>query len=99
MEAGALISTARRQAGITQTALAARMGTHQSVVARWETGKTQPTFQTVLSAVAAAGLELEVRIAGSSQIQTERDDNSAQIVAEIERLRLEQARLRWIRGR
>jgi len=99
MEAGTLISTARREAGITQTELAARMGTHQSVVARWETGKTQPTFQTVLSAVAAAGFDLDVRIAGSRRIQAERDDKSAGIVAEIERLRLEQARLRWIRGR
>jgi len=53
-----LIAEARRRGGLTQSQLADRMGTHQSVVARWETGKTSPNFDTVLRAVRAAGFEL-----------------------------------------
>jgi transcriptional regulator with XRE-family HTH domain len=101
MEAGELIATARHQVGITQTELAARLGTHQSVVARWETGKTQPTFQTVLAAVSAAGLDIEVKIGGSKRTPQLRGEGTEanEFVAEIERLRLEQDRLRWVRGR
>lgn len=100
MEAGELIAAARNQVGITQTELAARLGTHQSVVARWETGKTQPTFQTVLAAVSAAGLEIEVTIGGAKKTpQVGQSTDAGELVAEIERLRLEQARLRWMRGR
>lgn len=100
MEAGKLIATARQQAGITQTELASRMGTHQSVVARWETGKTQPTFQTVLTAVEAAGLQIDVTISGSNRATpVKRDEKDGALATEIERLRIEQARLRWIRGR
>jgi transcriptional regulator with XRE-family HTH domain len=100
MEAGKLIASARRHAGITQTELASRMGTHQSVVARWETGKTQPTFQTVVSAVEAAGLEIKVDIGGSRAVpESANAAGENDLTAEIDRLRIEQARLRWMRGR
>lgn len=58
MTGGALIAEARKRAGLTQGRLAARMGTHQSVVARWETGRTHPDFDTVRRAVRAAGFDL-----------------------------------------
>lgn len=100
MEAGRLIATARQHAGITQTELASRMGTHQSVVARWETGKTQPTFQTVILAVEAAGLEIQVHIGGSKAVpESTNAQGQRDLLDEIERLRIEQARLRWMRGR
>jgi len=62
MTGGLLIAEARKRAGITQTELAARLGTHQSVVARWETGRTHPDFDTVQRAVRAAGFDLGVSI-------------------------------------
>lgn len=63
MTGGELILEARRRAGLTQTRLAERMGTHQSVVARWETGRTKPDFVTVRRAVRAAGFDLKVSLA------------------------------------
>ena len=60
-----LIVEARRRAGITQRELARRLGTHQPVVARWEGGKTEPDFRTVVRVVRACGLDLNVSLAVS----------------------------------
>lgn len=57
-----MIAEARKRAGLTQVRLAERMGTHQSVVARWETGRTTPTFETVVRAVRAAGFDVELSL-------------------------------------
>jgi transcriptional regulator with XRE-family HTH domain len=57
-----LIVEARRRAGITQRELARRLGTHQPVVARWEGGKTEPDFRTVVRVVRACGLDLNVSL-------------------------------------
>jgi transcriptional regulator with XRE-family HTH domain len=58
MTGASLITEARKRAGLTQVELAARLRTHQSVIARWETGRTGPDFDTVQRAVRAAGFEL-----------------------------------------
>ena len=60
-----LIVEARRRAGITQRELARRLGTHQPVVARWEGGKTEPDFRTVVRVVRACGLDLNVSLSVS----------------------------------
>ena len=57
-----LIREARLRAKMTQAELAARLGTHQSVVARWESGRTRPDFDTVVRAVRSAGFDLGVAI-------------------------------------
>jgi transcriptional regulator with XRE-family HTH domain len=62
MIGGNLIAEARRRAGLTQAQLAGRIGSHQSVVARWETGRTHPDFDTVVSALRAAGFELGISL-------------------------------------
>lgn len=62
MLARQVIKQARRRSGLTQAELARRLGSHQSVVARWETGRTRPDFETVVRAVRACGLELEVAL-------------------------------------
>ena len=104
MEAGALIVEARKRAGITQTELATRMGTHQSVVARWETGKTQPTLETVIKAVEATGLELTVTISGSDPTEPRlsvfsREDEMTRLMQELRQMNANQARMAWINGR
>jgi hypothetical protein len=58
MTGGLLIREARRRAQLTQSELAARLDSHQSVVARWETGRASPDLDTVQKAVRAAGFEL-----------------------------------------
>jgi transcriptional regulator with XRE-family HTH domain len=62
MTAASLIAEARKRGGFTQAELADRLGSHQSVVARWETGRTNPDFATVQRVVRAAGFDLGISI-------------------------------------
>ena len=61
MTAGAIVREARREAGLTQAALAARLGTTQSAVARLERDTASPRVETLRRALAACGSELELR--------------------------------------
>lgn len=63
MQASALIVEARRRAGLTQQQLGERMDRKQSTVARWETEAQEPSFATVVEAVRACGLELDMSVA------------------------------------
>jgi len=62
MTSASLIRSARRRAGLTQGELAARLGTTQSVIARWERGRVEPAFETLDRVVRACGLELSVEL-------------------------------------
>lgn len=62
MLAGLLITEARKRAGLSQAELAERMGTHQSVIARWETGRTNPTCENTIRAIRASGFDLNLSI-------------------------------------
>jgi transcriptional regulator with XRE-family HTH domain len=63
VEARDVIRIARRQAGLSQQALADRLGSPQPTIARWETGVQQPTFAAVRDAARACGLELTLGLA------------------------------------
>src|ERR1022692_4457894 len=56
--AGALLRQARRDAGLSQVALAARAGVTQSVISAYESGHRQPSLPTLAALVEAAGYEL-----------------------------------------
>jgi transcriptional regulator with XRE-family HTH domain len=58
-----LIRQARRRARLTQAALAQRLDTTQSAVARWESGGATPSLETLRRIVEACGLELRYGIA------------------------------------
>ena len=62
MHGGDVIREARRRAGLSQRLLAARLGTHQSVVARWEARITSPTFEVVSAACSACGFDLTCQL-------------------------------------
>jgi transcriptional regulator with XRE-family HTH domain len=62
-EVAALVRGARAHAGLTQRELAARLGTAQSVVSRWEQGHDEPRLRTLAHVLAACGLRLELRAA------------------------------------
>jgi transcriptional regulator with XRE-family HTH domain len=49
---------ARNRAGLTQQALARKMGTTQPVVARLESGRTRPSMRTLERLAAATGSRL-----------------------------------------
>jgi transcriptional regulator with XRE-family HTH domain len=63
MAAKSLMIEARRRAGLTQRELADRLGTHQPVVARWESGRTNPDFATVENVLFTCGFHLSVALA------------------------------------
>lgn len=60
MTPGALIRDARRSAGLSQAALASRLGTTQSAVARLERDGTSPRVETLERALRACGRKLEL---------------------------------------
>lgn len=59
---GDLIREARRRAGLTQSALAARAGTAQPAIARWESGRTAVSLDDVLRLVRLCGFDLELML-------------------------------------
>lgn len=62
MIGGPLIREARTRARLTQSELARRAGTTQSAVARWESGRSQPSIETVRRLTGACGFDLNVRL-------------------------------------
>jgi transcriptional regulator with XRE-family HTH domain len=60
MTSATLIRRARKRAGLSQAELAAKAGTTQSAVARWERDASRPTVERLQSLVEACGLELEL---------------------------------------
>jgi transcriptional regulator with XRE-family HTH domain len=58
-----LIRQARRRAGLTQRELGERIRRPQSQIARWESGRVEPSLETLRRVVRACGLELTYRLA------------------------------------
>jgi transcriptional regulator with XRE-family HTH domain len=83
MLGGELIREARKRAGLSQSELAELMATTQPAIARWERGRTSPSFHRVVEAVRACGFDLSVRIVA-------RDDDHSLLVRENLRLSPEQ---------
>ena len=67
MDGGLLIREARRRSGLSQRGLAARLGTSHAAVARWEKGAVRPSWDAVLAAIRAAGLDLHVSLVRADQ--------------------------------
>jgi transcriptional regulator with XRE-family HTH domain len=63
-----LVREARKRAELSQRELAERAGTTQSAIARIETGRSTPSFDTVLRMVRLCDLDLDVML-------VERDDS------------------------
>lgn len=60
MSTASLIRAARTAAGLTQAQLAARAGTSQSAVARYESGAASPSVRTLERLLRAAGQRIEL---------------------------------------
>jgi transcriptional regulator with XRE-family HTH domain len=58
MDVAATLREARRAAGLTQTALAKRAGTSQATISAYETGRKQPSVETLGRLLAATGSRL-----------------------------------------
>jgi ribosome-binding protein aMBF1 (putative translation factor) len=64
-EIAAELLRARLRAGLSQTELAARMGTSQSAVARLESGDTLPSTKTLLRYAQATGNKVRVKLSAA----------------------------------
>ena len=63
MKGNHLVREARKRAGLSQTELAQRAGTTQSVISRLERGATTPSMQTISDLVRACGFDLDISLA------------------------------------
>jgi transcriptional regulator with XRE-family HTH domain len=97
MQAGNVVREARRRAGLSQRELANRLGTTQSAIARLERGGSEPSYERVVQAVRACGLELVPQLVEA--------DDADRSVASINlgvgpetRVRRHQAALRFARA-
>jgi transcriptional regulator with XRE-family HTH domain len=87
-QAASLLRTARREAGLTQQALASRLGVPQSVVARMERPGSNPTWDTVSATLVATGHELRL-VRRRSQASIDLDQIRLRLrLSPAERLRL-----------
>ena len=77
----ALLKEARRRAGLGQRALAERAGTSQSVVARIESGRTDPSSATLLRLLDEAGVDLRCRLVARGVPDSHMLEDVARILA------------------
>uniref|UniRef100_E1TGH2 Helix-turn-helix domain protein n=1 Tax=Burkholderia sp. (strain CCGE1003) TaxID=640512 RepID=E1TGH2_BURSG len=64
-----ILAASRRQAGLTQTEAAARVGVSQSRISAWETDAAALTVAQLLSLCGAYGMQLQVRDKNQPQEQ------------------------------
>jgi transcriptional regulator with XRE-family HTH domain len=67
-EIGRQVRELREAQGLSQTQLASRMGTTQSVIARLEAGGSKPTLRTLERAAAALRVRLNVHLDKSRSV-------------------------------
>lgn len=68
LRTGDLIRDARREAGLTQADLGARLGTTQSAVSSWEHGRDMPRVDTLARILKACGFEADLVLRHRSDV-------------------------------
>jgi uncharacterized protein len=94
-----LIRMARRQAGLTQRALADRAGTSQAAMSAYETGRRSPSVETLCRILAAAGFEVRMRLAAPDTHEPARIIAESTLAPEQIAAHEERERRRIVRGR
>jgi len=79
MSTATLIRRVREGAHLTQAALAARAGTSQPAIARYESGVSSPSVATLERLLAAAGASLELRTRSVSRALDARTPRMAKL--------------------
>jgi transcriptional regulator with XRE-family HTH domain len=72
VKSAALLREARLRSGLTQEALAERVGTNRPQIARWEAGAVAPSLDTLLDLIRACGFDLPLEL---SQLEPIADDH------------------------
>lgn len=104
--AAGMVRLARSKAGLTQAELAERAGVTQQTISAYETGRMDPTLETLRRLVAAAGFDLRMHLEPLDDHDSSLDAALATLPAETRaalerasRERVEAARLARIQGR
>lgn len=92
--AGAEIRKARRKARLTQKKLAERLGTTQSAIARWESGRSSPTVTTFNRIIDACGFVAAFHLALRPEVFARQFMRMAEQFRERERQDIEILRAR-----
>ena len=71
VKSAALLREARLRSGLTQEALAERVGTNRPQIARWEAGAVAPSLDTLLDLIRACRFDLPLEL---SQLEPIADD-------------------------
>jgi hypothetical protein len=79
MNAGSALRDARRHAGLSQAALAARAGTSQATISAYESGSKQPSLETFERLLAVAGARLVIEPVRSTANRGPREPGRAQL--------------------
>lgn len=87
--AAGLLLRARQKAGLSQAALAERAGVPQTMISAYERDRRQPTLETLLRLLKAAGFELRMHLAPY--------DDHDDVLAEWEATRPEGEHDAWLR--
>ncbi|WP_378144520.1 nucleotidyltransferase domain-containing protein [Cnuibacter sp. UC19_7] len=85
--AAQILREARVTAGLTQSQLAARASSTQSVVSAYEGSRREPSLRTLVRLVGAAGMRLDIRISArteaSSRLRRRLDENADELKASL----------------
>ena len=87
MDVATLIRTTREGAGLSQEALAARAGTSQPAVSRYESGASSPSVETLDRLLAAMGARLELAAEASPRRLDVRTPRMAKLRLNRDRIR------------
>lgn len=87
MDVATLIRMSREAAGLSQDALAARAGTSQPAISRYESGASSPSVETLDRLLAAMGARLELRAAAAPRRLDVRTPRMAKLRANRDRVR------------
>ena len=80
MDIGKRIAASRKKAGLSQEALAEKLGVSRQAVSRWETGETMPELEKCIALCRALGVSADLLLLGEEQpaapggAQTETDE-------------------------
>ena len=92
-EVADMIRRARTGAGLSQAELAARVGTSQPALARYETGATLPTLPTLERLLSGCGQDLQVRAVRATSPSAPTTSVRGQLGPQARRLRHHRRRL------
>jgi transcriptional regulator with XRE-family HTH domain len=86
MDVPTTLRAARERAGLSQAALAERSGTSQATISAYESGRKQPSIDTLSRLLAATGQRLAVEPGREVDPPRRRHLRNARILADVLRL-------------